>query len=278
MKPAWLKIKLPNDDNYQLVKSRLNSEKINTVCIEAHCPNRIECWEKRTMTFMILGNVCTRHCEFCAVQTGNPMGKTDEDEPERIARVIEALGLSYVVITSVTRDDLSDRGASFFARTVQIIRVNNPKTKIEVLVPDFSGFKQAIEKVVKASCDVFSHNLETVERLTPLVRDKRARYQCSLRVLKLAHRIKPEITTKSGIMLGLDETQDEVEKTIQDLFDVGVSILTIGQYLQPAKDLFPVAEYVKPELFQYYKEFACNMGFQKVIAGPLVRSSYNCQD
>jgi len=276
MKPTWLKIKLPHNDNYQLVKSRLNSEKINTVCIEAHCPNRIECWEKRAMTFMILGNVCTRNCKFCAVETGNPMGKTDEDEPERIARVIKSLGLSYIVITSVTRDDLADRGASFFARTVQIIRVNNPKTKIEVLVPDFSGFKQAIEKVVKAGCDVFGHNLETVERLTPLVRDKRARYQCSLQVLKDASRIKPEVATKSGIMLGLGETKDEVKKTIQDLFDVGVSILTIGQYLQPDKDLFPVAEYVKPELFQYYKEFACNMGFQKVIAGPLVRSSYNC--
>lgn len=276
MKPTWLKIKLPHNDNYQLVKSRLNSEKINTVCIEAHCPNRIECWEKRAMTFMILGNVCTRNCKFCAVETGNPMGKTDEDEPERIARVIKSLGLSYIVITSVTRDDLADRGASFFARTVQMIRVNNPKTKIEVLVPDFSGFKQAIEKVVKAGCDVFGHNLETVERLTPLVRDKRANYQCSLQVLKDASRIKPEVATKSGIMLGLGETKDEVKKTIQDLFDVGVSILTIGQYLQPAKDLFPVAEYVKPELFQYYKEFACNMGFQKVIAGPLVRSSYNC--
>jgi lipoic acid synthetase len=274
MKPSWLKIKLPQTDKYRLVKDTLRKEKINTICVEANCPNRIECWEKQSMTFMILGDVCTRNCKFCAVHTGNPNRKIDDTEPDRMARVIKELGLSYIVITSVTRDDLADGGASVFAKTIQKIRTINPNVRIEVLVPDFSGVKSSIERVINAGCDVFSHNVETVERLTPVVRDRQASYRCSLSVLKTAHEIKEILPVKSGIMLGLGETQEEVQNTIRDLFDTGVSILTIGQYLQPDQQSFPVQEYINPEQFQVYQKFAINMGFKRVSAGPLVRSSY----
>jgi lipoic acid synthetase len=274
MKPAWLKIKLPRSDSYQLVKNQLSSRKINTVCIEAQCPNRIECWEKKSMTFMILGNICTRKCRFCAVETGNPLGVIDENEPDKIALAIKDLNLSYVVITSVTRDDLADGGAGFFALTIEAIRKTNQNVCIEVLVPDFSGQESSIVKVIDAGCDVFGHNIETVKRLTPIIRDQRADYSCSLSVLKTARKIKPQLITKSGIMLGLGETEQEVKSTMRDLYDIGVSTLTIGQYLQPARRLLKVYDYIKPEQFEVYKNFALNLGFKKVIAGPLVRSSY----
>lgn len=277
MKPEWLKIKLPQNDNYELVKRQLCSNNIKTVCIEAKCPNRIECWSQKAMTFMILGNICTRKCKFCAVKSGNPNQVIDEKEPEKIAQIVKELELNYVVITSVTRDDLRDGGASVFAETIRAIRHINPSIKIEVLVPDFFGSESAIKKVIDAGCDVFNHNLETVERLTPLVRDARANYQTSLQVLKTARKIKPTLLTKSGIMVGLGEKADEVKKTIKDLLDVGVSVLTIGQYLQPAKVLLAVQEYIRPTIFQSYKEYALSLGFQKVLAGPFVRSSYHCQ-
>jgi lipoic acid synthetase len=274
MKPSWLKIKLPQNDNYELVKKRLRSENINTVCIEAQCPNRVECWSKKSMTFMILGNICTRRCKFCAVETGNPSGQIDEQEPERIAKAVKELSLAYVVITSVTRDDLTDGGASVFAETIESIRNDNLNIKIEVLVPDFSGSETATKKIIDAGCDVFNHNLETVERLTPIVRDFRANYSTSLKVLETARKIKPTLATKSGIMVGLGESKDEIKKTIRDLLENGVNILTIGQYLQPAKGLLPVQEYVRPAVFQDYKKYASDLGFQEVFAGPLVRSSY----
>ncbi len=277
MKPEWLKIKLPQDKSYELVKKRLHKENVNTVCIEARCPNRIECWSQKAMTFMILGNICTRKCKFCAVTTGNPTGKIDEQEPEKIAQIVQELNLNYVVITSVTRDDLSDGGASVFADVITTIRKICRDIKIEVLVPDFSGTESAIKKVVDAGCDVFNHNLETVERLTSVIRDKRASYHTSLQVLNTARSIKSSLVTKSGIMVGLGETKDEVKRTIKDLFENKVEVLTIGQYLQPAKELIPVYEYIKPEIFQYYKEFAYNLGFKKVSASPMVRSSYHCQ-
>jgi len=274
MKPSWLKVKLPRDDNYQYVKDTLSQEKLNTVCIEAKCPNRIECWGRKAMTFMILGNVCTRNCMFCAVETGDPKGFVDKSESGKIARIVKELSLSYVVITSVTRDDLTDGGASVFAEAIKIIRKYNQNIRIEILVPDFSCDESSIKTVIDAGCDVFSHNLETVERLTPLVRDKKASYQVSLQVLDTARKIKSELITKSGFMLGLGETEEEVKQTIRDLQKIGVQVLTIGQYLQPKKHLHQVVDYVKPEKFTYYKEYALTNGFKKVSAGPLVRSSY----
>lgn len=223
---------------------------------------------------MILGNICTRKCKFCAVETGNPMGKTDNTEVDKIAKIVKDLNLSYAIITSVTRDDLTDGGAEFFAQTIEAIRKTNHNVRIEVLVPDFSGQESSIVKVIDAGCGVFGHNLETVKRLTPIVRDQRADYLCSLAVLKMARKIKPQLITKSGIMLGLGETEQEVKSTIKDLYDVGVNILTIGQYLQPAKGLLKVYDYIAPEQFEVYKNFALNLGLKKVIAGPLVRSSY----
>ncbi|MEO0091175.1 MAG: lipoyl synthase [candidate division WOR-3 bacterium] len=274
MKPPWLKIKLPLNANYELVKKRLNAERLHTICISGLCPNRIHCWENRHMTFMILGNICTRNCRFCAVSTGDPQGKIDDSEPQRIAKVVESLNLTYVVITSVTRDDLADGGAQVFAETVQTIKSKNKKVKVEVLVPDFSGDTSAIEKVIEADCDVFAHNLETVARLTPLVRDPKASYCRSLQVLKTARKIKPSLITKSGLMLGLGETDQEIKATIDDLFRAEVNILTIGQYLQPDKRCLPVKAYLKPEKFLEYKEYALKMGFNEVMSGPLVRSSY----
>jgi len=276
MKPSWLKIKLPSDKDYLLVKQTLEQEKLRTVCIEAKCPNRIECWQKRTMTFMILGDICTRNCKFCAVKTGNPDAKIDETESKRISQVIQQLNLSYIVITSVTRDDLENGGAIVFAETIKEIYHSNPKIRIEVLVPDFQGNVSSIKTVIEADCDVFSHNVETVERLTPLVRDERASYGLSLDVLKTAHTIKSELETKSGFMVGLGETEQDVKSTIQDLYNVGVNTLTIGQYLQPASHCLPTKEYIRPEQFQHYKEFALDLGFKKVMTGPLVRSSYQC--
>jgi lipoyl synthase len=274
MKPNWLKIKLPQNKNYQLVKNKLEYANIHTVCIEARCPNRIECWQKKSMTFMILGNICTRKCKFCAVKTGNPMGNIDETEVDRIAKMVIDLNLSYVIITSVTRDDLADGGAGFFAQAVKTIRKTNQNINIEVLIPDFSGQESSIARVIDAGCDVFGHNLETVKRLTPIVRDQRADYSCSLAVLKTVRKIKPRLITKSGIMLGLGETEQEVKSTMQDLYNVEVNILTIGQYLQPAIGLLAVYDYIKPEQFEDYKSFGLNLGFKKVITGPLVRSSY----
>lgn len=274
MKPLWFKIKLAQDTNYELVKEILNKEGLNTICIKAKCPNRIECFKKRAMTFLILGDICTRNCRFCAVKYGNPCQIIDESEQARISRVVKKLGLRYVVLTSVTRDDLNDGGALIFLKTIKKIHADNHNVKIEVLVPDFSGSKTSIQTVISAGCDVFSHNVETTERLTPIVRDKRANYRLSLEVLNTARTIKSELTTKSGFMLGLGETEQEIKRTIKDLLDVGVSILTIGQYLQPTKDCLPVRQYVRPQKFQYYKDFALDLGFKKVVAGPLVRSSY----
>lgn len=274
MKPGWLKVRLPENKDYQYVSDLLLTNKLNTVCIEARCPNRIECWSKKTMTFMILGNICTRNCRFCAVNTGNPKGEVNKSEPSRIAQIVAKLKLAHVVITSVTRDDLSDGGAEFFAETIRTIKKSNPQAKVEVLVPDFSGKINAIRSVIEAGCDVFGHNIETVRRLTPIIRDKKANYDLSLAVLQTAHKIKPNLITKSGFMLGLGETSDEVLATIQDLVNCQVSILTIGQYLQPTANSLPVVDYIKPEIFQYYQGIAEKLGIKKAIAGPFVRSSY----
>lgn len=274
MKSNSFKIKLPTTPAYERVKQTLKQTKINTVCIEAKCPNRIECWSKNAMTFMILGNICTRHCHFCAVTTGNPNGKIDSHEAEKIVNLIKTLNLNYVTITSVTRDDLTDGGACEFAKIVKAIKEYNYHIKVEVLVPDFNGNEESLKIVVDAGCDVFAHNIETVKRLSKYVRDPKANYTRSLNLLKKVHKYKPDLILKSGFMVGLGENHTDVKETINDLAKVGISVLTIGQYLQPASHLLPVVKYIDDETFNYYRNFAINSGIKFVFAGPLIRSSY----
>lgn len=273
MKPAWLKIKLPNNHEYAQVEQKLVQARVNTVCIEAKCPNRIECWSRKAMTFMILGSVCTRKCRFCSVQTGKP-GRVDYHEGEKIAQIVKELGINDVVLTSVTRDDLTDGGASVFAETIKTVKKINPKVKIEVLVPDFLGRELSVQTVIDGGCDVFSHNIETTERLTEIVRDPQANYQTSLYVLQTARQYKSDLLVKSGLMVGLGEIDDEVKQTISDLFNAGARILTIGQYLQPTPQSIVVTKYITPAVFESYKEYALSVGFKYVFSGPFVRSSY----
>lgn len=274
MKPSWIKINLPRGERYLRVREILKKHSLHTVCEEARCPNLGECWGMGTATFMILGDICTRRCRFCAVRTGNPKGKIDREEPERIAIAVKELNLKYVVITSVDRDDLFDGGAEEFAKAVIAIKEKDSKIEVETLIPDFSGDLESLKKVVDAEPDVMGHNLETVERLTPLVRDKRARYRLSLGVLKRIKILNPGIVTKSGIMLGFGEEREEVLKTMEDMRGTGVDILTLGQYLQPTLKHLPVKRYISPEEFDEYKEVGMRMDFKDVLAGPLVRSSY----
>jgi lipoic acid synthetase len=270
-KPPWLKVRIPQGPNYRLIKGLTIKHRLHTVCESACCPNIGECWERRTATFMILGDLCTRNCRFCAVSSGRPFG-LDEDEPQRVAQAAARLGLKYAVITSVTRDDLADGGASIFAATAQAIRAAAPDCRIELLVPDFAGSKAALQKVFDAKPDVFGHNLETVPRLYDLVRPQ-AQYQRSLKVLELAR--ENGLVTKSGIMVGLGETEQEVQEVIRDLAEIGCDILTLGQYLRPSKGHLPVARYYSPEEFAVLKSEAENLGFKAVESGPLVRSSYH---
>ncbi|MEO0131358.1 MAG: lipoyl synthase [candidate division WOR-3 bacterium] len=275
MKPAWLKIPKALGSSYEQVKRILAQENVATVCVEARCPNRLTCWSKRGMTFMILGTICTRKCKFCAVKTGNPKQAINPNEAYQIIEVIKKLGLKYVIITSVTRDDLPDGGARHFAYVINKIREQFASSvKIEILVPDFQGDQEAINIVLKASPDVFAHNLETVRRLTPLVRDPKASYERSLQVLEYAAQTSTNIEIKSGFMLGLGETESEIKETIYDLKQAGVKILTIGQYLTPATNLLPVKQYVAPEKFRAYENYAYQLGFKKVLSGPLIRSSF----
>ena len=273
MKPSWIRLKLPMGERYLRVRNILRRYNLHTVCEEAKCPNLGECWGMGTATFMILGDICTRHCRFCAVRTGNPKGKIDRDEPERIAQAVKELNLKYVVITSVDRDDLQDGGAEEFAKSVIAIREDS-KVRVEVLIPDFRGDLESLRRVVDADPDVIGHNLETVERLTPLVRDRRAGYRLSLEVLRNIKVLNPSIVTKSGIMLGLGEEREEVIKAMEDIREAGVDILTLGQYLQPTLNHLPVDRYIPPEEFKEYREIGIKMGFKDIVAGPLVRSSY----
>ncbi len=274
-KPNWLKITLPKGPNYNKIKAIVKKYNLHTVCEQARCPNIGECWANKTATFMILGDTCTRNCKFCAVKNGNPKGIVDKKEPQQIAYAVKNLGLNYVVVTSVTRDDLPDGGASIFAETIKQIKKVNPNTKVEVLIPDFAGSAQALEMVLQAEPDVLAHNLETVARLTPLVRDKRANYQISLKVLQLSKLLDPNIKTKSGFMVGLGETDEEVKETLFDLKTVGVEIVTIGQYLKPHPSKLPVTDYISPQKFEEFRQYGEALGFRKVLAGPLVRSSYS---
>lgn len=273
--PTWIRVTMPARSKHEEVRRVLSKYRLNTVCEDAKCPNVFECWGLGTATIMILGDTCTRACRFCAVKTGKP-GAVDWFEPIRVALAVRDLGLKYVVITSVDRDDLADGGASIYASTVRQIKRVNPGTRVEALIPDFNLNRDSLRAVVEAGPDVVAHNLETVERLTPLVRDRRAGYGKSLEVLRTVKEVRGGQVTKSSIMLGLGEERGEVVKAMRDLRDAGVDILTVGQYLRPtggARHL-PVARYIPPSEFRELRELGLRMGFRAVAAGPLVRSSY----
>lgn len=274
-KPDWLKRRLPSGPEYERIRGLLRDHGLNTVCQEAQCPNQFECYARGTATFMIMGKGCTRNCRFCAVGHG-PDGPPDPDEPAMVARASELLGLRYAVITSVTRDDLADGGASFFAKTIAAIRQRMPPTRVEVLIPDLCGDVDGLAAILAAGPQVLNHNMETVRRLYPSVRPE-AGYGRSLGLLMEAKRLAPGIPTKTGIMLGLGETEDEVLATLHDLRAVHCDILTLGQYLQPSPAHLPVVRFVPPEEFQALGQKALGFGFSGVAAGPFVRSSYQAE-
>ncbi len=275
-KPEWLKVRAPGSPNYQRLKGLMGSLRLHTVCEEAHCPNIGECWHHGTATFMILGDVCTRACGYCAIAHGRPAG-LDTAEPERVANAVQALGLRYVVITSVDRDDLADGGASIFAATITGIRQRLPDCRVEVLIPDFKGDERALHTVLDARPDVLNHNTETVPRLYRLARPG-GRYPRTLELLDRARRYTPDIPTKSGLMVGLGETWDELVAVLSDLHEAGCAILTLGQYLSPSASHLPVVKYYHPDEFEMLKTIALGMGFGHVEAGPLVRSSYHAHE
>ena len=271
-KPSWFKAPFPNGDNYLSLKSMVKDHKLNTVCEESKCPNIGECWNNRTATLMVLGNICTRACHFCAVDTGNPKGWTDLKEPRNVATTVKFMNLGYVVITSVDRDDLHDGGASHISKCVVATKAESPNTKVEVLSPDFRGETRNLDILLDSDLDVFSQNLETVDRLTSLVRDPRAGYNQTLQILEYTR--NKGFITKSGMMLGLGETYEEVEQAMIDLYNSGIEILTLGQYLRPTKNHLPVKEYITPQKFQEYEFLGHQIGLKEVVAGPLIRSSY----
>ena len=275
-KPDWIKVRLPSNPVFFSTKALISDLQLHTVCESAQCPNRWECWSQGTATFMIAGERCTRACGFCAVSTAKPFA-LEADEPRRVAEAVRRLKLKHVVITAVARDDLEDGGAGHFAETIGAIRAMDPEIIIEVLTPDFNGKQTALRRVLEARPDIFNHNLETVERLTPSVRS-RAKYRLSLEVLRTAGEIAPDIVTKSGLMLGLGETENELFEAMDDLRSANVRVLTMGQYLRPTPQHLPVVEYISPETFTLYGEIARRKGFEFVASGPLVRSSYHAAD
>ncbi len=272
-KPPWIRRRLPSGPEYEKIRSMIADGKLHTVCQEAQCPNIWECFSCGTATFLILGSHCTRNCAFCAVEHG-PEGAPDPDEPSSVAEAAAAMGLSYVVVTSVTRDDLKDGGAGHFAETISRIKEKIPGVRVEVLIPDFAGNRAALKTVLDAGPDVLNHNIETVSRLYPKVRPE-ADYHRSLELIGRVADIAPQIPAKSGMMLGLGETEEEIRETLVDLREAGCRMLTLGQYLQPSKAHLPVARYVTPEEFEAWKAAAEKMGFSQVASGPLVRSSYH---
>ena len=276
-KPSWLKVKAEFNPNFHKVKEQVQSKQLYTVCEEAHCPNISECWSAGTATFMLMGSVCTRACKFCSVDTGNPKGWLDHEEPKNTARAVSVMGLKYVVLTSVNRDDLADGGAEHYAQTVKAIKASNPNTAVEALTPDFKGIYSSIETIVNSGIEVFAQNMETVERLTHPVRDIRAGYQQTLDVLAESKRINPNVLTKTSLILGLGETDDEIEKTMDDLIANNVDILTLGQYLRPTLNHLPIEKWVTPEEFNYYRDLGLRKGFLEVVSGPMVRSSYRAE-
>ena len=276
-KPSWIRVKASFDPKYKLVKDQVASKKLNTVCEEAMCPNISECWSSGTATFMLMGSVCTRACKFCSVDTGNPKGWLDQEEPLKTAKAVRTMGLKYVVLTSVNRDDLEDGGAEHYAQTVQAIKNLNPNTAVEALTPDFKGIKSSIDTIVNSGIEVFAQNLETVKRLTHPVRDPRAGYQQTLDVLYESKEINKEVLTKTSLILGLGETDEEIEQAMDDLIDHKVDILTLGQYLRPTLNHLPVERWVTPEEFEKYREIGLSKGFLEVVSGPMVRSSYRAE-
>lgn len=276
-KPEWLKVRMPHGEGYERVKSIIKRTKLATVCEEARCPNIAECWGGGTATVMLMGEVCTRACRFCHVKVGAPP-PLDPEEPEHLARAVKELDLEYIVVTSVNRDDRPDGGSSHFAAAIRALRRESPKTIVEVLIPDFQGVEQSLATVAEARPHVVAHNVETVERLTPTVRDRRAGYRQSLRVLEYLKQRPEKLYTKSSVMVGLGETDEELAQTFRDLRSVGVDVLTLGQYLQPSQYHLRVARFVPPAKFDEYKALAESMGFLYVASGPLVRSSYRAAE
>ena len=272
--PKWMKMKMPKGESYSKVKNLVETNGLHTICTSGNCPNIGECWNRGTATFMILGNICTRRCKFCAVPSGKPLAP-DLEEPKKLAESVRIMGVKHCVITSVDRDDLDDQGAGIWAETIREVKRVNPETRIEVLIPDFRGKTELIQQVIDAGPDVISHNLETTERLTPFVRFA-SKYRRSLDTLKyVADNFG---RAKSGIMLGLGETQEEVEQTMDDLLEAGVKVMTIGQYLAPTTKHMPVVEYITPEKFKEYRTIGIRKGFKFVESSPLVRSSYRAEE
>lgn len=276
-KPEWLRIKLSSGPKYDSVKTIVHEHRLSTVCEEAMCPNIGECWSAGTATIMLMGDVCTRACKFCAVDTGNPRGWLDAEEPDNTARSVALMGLKYVVLTSVNRDDIADGGAGHYAATVRRVKEVNPDTAVEALTPDFQGKHADVEAVVDSGIEVFAQNVETVKRLTHPVRDSRATYEQTLDVLAHAKRYKPDVLTKTSLMLGLGETDEEILETMDDLRAAGVDILTLGQYLQPSINHLPVERYVTPDEFNRFRDIGLEKGFLEVVSGAFVRSSYRAE-
>ena len=272
--PRWMKMQMPKGESYSKVKNTVQKYNLHTICTSGNCPNIGDCWNRGTATFMILGEICTRSCKFCGVKTGRPL-PVDWDEPNRIAESVKLMNVKHCVITSVDRDDLEDGGAAFWAETVKKIKEVNPETTIETLIPDFDAVEKDIQKVIESKPEVISHNLETVERLTPQIRS-RAQYRRSLQVLKQI--ADAGLVAKSGIMLGLGEKEEEILQTMDDLLAVGCKVMTIGQYLAPSKDHIQVVEYITPEKFEEYKIIGLQKGFEFVESSPLVRSSYRAEN
>ncbi len=276
-KPEWIKTKLPGFGHFKEVRVLLKELHLHTVCESALCPNLGECWGEKSATIMIMGDICTRNCRFCSVKKGKPLS-LDPEEPSNVALAIKELGLEYAVITSVDRDDLPDFGAEHYAETVKKIKEINPDTKVEVLIPDFNLNFDSLKKIVESKSDVIAHNVETVKRLTPFVRDKRAGYEKSLSVLKIIKEMSSEMITKSGIMIGLGETENEIIDTMKDIKDAGCEIITIGQYLRPTRKNLPVEKYYTPEEFKKFEKIGYEMGFKFVASQSLVRSSYKAKE
>ncbi|MEN7341711.1 MAG: lipoyl synthase [Pseudomonadota bacterium] len=276
-KPPWLRAKMPAGAKFSEVRQTVREGRLSTVCEESMCPNIGECWNAGTATIMVMGSVCTRACQFCAVDTGNPKGWLDHEEPRNTARAVEMMGLKYIVLTSVDRDDLPDGGASHYAACVREIKALTPETAVEALTPDFNGVEEHVALLLDSGLEVFAQNVETVERLTHPVRDPRAGYRQTLNVLEFAKRYRPDVLTKTSLMLGLGETDDEIFATMDDLAAIGCDIVTFGQYLRPTMNHLPIERYVTPEQFNYYREEGLKRGFLEVVSGPLVRSSYRAE-
>jgi lipoic acid synthetase len=276
-KPKWLRAKMPSGKGYSEVHRIVKEHRLSTVCEESMCPNIGECWNAGTGTIMVLGSVCTRACRFCAVDTGNPKGWLDEEEPANTGRAVKLMGLEYVVITSVDRDDLADGGAAHYAECVREIKKQNPQTAVEALTPDFNGVIEHVETVVASGLEVFAQNVETVKRLTHPVRDPRASYEQTISVLAHAKKYRPDVLTKTSLMLGLGERDNEILRTMDDLREANVDILTLGQYLRPTPNHLAVERYVSPEEFDVYRQEGLEKGFLEVVAGPMIRSSYRAE-